>query len=119
MSKFSSLLKSHHLILGYVLKYKSNHEDENMLSALQDGNQYTVPSGRKICQKLDRILRPEGTVLARDMPEVIDKVGLVARAAYWVVPVHEPEHESVGRGKILVATKKLGMLQSTSDERFF
>lgn len=53
------------------------------------------------------------------MPEVIDKVGLVARAAYWVVPVHEPEHESVGRGKILVATKKLGMLQSTSDERFF
>lgn len=101
------------------MKYKSNHEDENMLSALQDGNQYTVPSGRKICQKLDRILRPEGTVLARDMPEVIDKVGLVARAAYWVVPVHEPEHESVGRGKILVATKKLGMLQSTSDERFF
>ncbi|XP_077234620.1 putative pectin methyltransferase QUA3 [Tasmannia lanceolata] len=57
--------------------------------------------------EIDRILRPEGTVIIRDLPEVIDKVGQVARSVRWTVRMHSPEPESNGREKILVATKKL------------
>jgi len=55
--------------------------------------------------EMDRILRPEGTVIIRDSPEVIDKVARVALAVRWLVTIHEKEPESSGREKILVATK--------------
>lgn len=55
--------------------------------------------------EMDRILRPEGTVIIRDSPEVIDKVARVALAVRWLVSIHEKEPESSGREKILVATK--------------
>ncbi|KAJ8441547.1 hypothetical protein Cgig2_026348 [Carnegiea gigantea] len=55
--------------------------------------------------EMDRILRPEGTVLMRDSPEVIDKVNRVAHALRWTTAIHEKEPESSGRERILVATK--------------
>ena len=64
--------------------------------------------------EMDRILRPEGTAVIRDAPEVIEKVGCIARAVRWTVKVHEPEPESRGGDKILVATKTFWKLPSAS-----
>ncbi|KAK4578387.1 hypothetical protein RGQ29_028485 [Quercus rubra] len=64
--------------------------------------------------EMDRILRPQGTVVVRDSPEVIDKVGRIARAIKWTATIHEKEPESHGREKILVATKKFWKLPSAS-----
>lgn len=64
--------------------------------------------------EMDRMLRPEGSVVVRDSPEVIDKVGRIARAVRWAYTVHEKEPESNGREKILVATKTFWTLPSVS-----
>lgn len=64
--------------------------------------------------EMDRILRPQGTVVVRDSPEVIDKVGRIARAIKWTAAIHEKEPESHGREKILVATKKFWKLPLAS-----
>ncbi|KAK7394844.1 hypothetical protein VNO78_15385 [Psophocarpus tetragonolobus] len=55
--------------------------------------------------EIDRMLRPEGTVVVRDAPEVIDKVALIASAVRWKPTIYDKEPESHGREKILVATK--------------
>ncbi|ERN19339.1 hypothetical protein AMTRI_Chr09g42970 [Amborella trichopoda] len=57
--------------------------------------------------EMDRILRPEGTVIVRDSPEVIERVARVARAVRWSATIHKTEQESSGKEKLLVATKKL------------
>ncbi|MED6220547.1 putative pectin methyltransferase qua3 [Stylosanthes scabra] len=68
-------------------------------------------SGKRRCNlvdlmvEIDRILRPEGTVVVRDTPEVIDKVARIARAVRWRPTIYDKEPESHGRDKILVATK--------------
>ncbi|CAK7348017.1 unnamed protein product [Dovyalis caffra] len=64
--------------------------------------------------EMDRILRPEGTVIIRDSPEVVDKVARVANAVRWSATIHEKEPESNGREKILVATKTFWKLPSAS-----
>ncbi|KAJ4830178.1 hypothetical protein Tsubulata_039742 [Turnera subulata] len=64
--------------------------------------------------EMDRILRPEGTVVIRDVPEVIEKVARVAHAVRWTTTIHEKEPESHGREKIMVATKTLWKLPSAS-----
>lgn len=70
-------------------------------------------SGKQRCHlvdvmvEMDRILRPEGTVVVRDSPEVIDKVNRVAHAMRWTTSIHEKEPDSNGRERILVATKTL------------
>lgn len=64
--------------------------------------------------EMDRMLRPEGTVIIRDSPEVIDKVSRVAHAVRWTTAIHEKEPESNGREKILVATKNFWKPPSTS-----
>lgn len=64
--------------------------------------------------EIDRILRPEGTVIIRDSPEVIDKVERIAPAVRWTASIHEKEPESHGREKILVATKNFWKLPSAS-----
>lgn len=64
--------------------------------------------------EIDRILRPEGTVIIRDSPEVIDKVDRIAPAVRWTASIHEKEPESHGREKILVATKNFWKLPSAS-----
>lgn len=60
--------------------------------------------------EMDRMLRPEGTVIVRDSPEVIDKVSRIATAVRWTATVHEKEPGSNGREKILVATKNFWKL---------
>ena len=55
--------------------------------------------------EIDRMLRPEGTVVVRDTPEVINKVASIARAVRWKPIIHDKEPDSHGREKILVATK--------------
>lgn len=55
--------------------------------------------------EIDRMLRPEGTVVVRDTPEVLDKVARIAQAVRWEHTVYDKEPESHGRDKILVATK--------------
>ncbi|KAL7203537.1 hypothetical protein ACSBR2_016756 [Camellia fascicularis] len=76
-------------------------------------------SGKRRCNlvdlmvEIDRMLHPEGTVVIRDSPEVIDKVGRIAHAIRWTSTVHEKEPNSHGREKILVATKSFWKLPST------
>lgn len=62
--------------------------------------------------EMDRMLRPEGTVVVRDSPEVIDKVSRIANTVRWTAAVHDKEPGSNGREKILVATKNLWKLPS-------
>ncbi|XP_021767324.1 probable methyltransferase PMT13 [Chenopodium quinoa] len=70
-------------------------------------------SGKQRCHlvdvmvEMDRILRPEGTVVVRDSPEVIDKVNRIAHAMKWTTSIHEKEPDSSGRERILVAIKTL------------
>ncbi|KAH0933687.1 hypothetical protein HID58_010804 [Brassica napus] len=64
--------------------------------------------------EMDRILRPEGKVLIRDTPEVLDKVARMAHAVRWSSTIHDKEPESHGREKILVATKPLWKMPSNS-----
>lgn len=64
--------------------------------------------------EIDRMLRPEGTVVIRDSPEVIEKIERISRAIRWRPTIHDKEPESHQREKILVATKKLWKLPSGS-----
>ncbi|KAG4925479.1 hypothetical protein JHK87_051019 [Glycine soja] len=53
--------------------------------------------------EIDRMLRPEGTVVVRDAPEVIDRVARIASAVRWKPTVYDKEPESHGREKILLS----------------
>ena len=64
--------------------------------------------------EMDRILRPEGTVVIRDSPEVIEKIGRIAHAVRWTATINEKEPESHAREKILVGTKNFWKLPSAS-----
>ncbi|CAL1379370.1 unnamed protein product [Linum trigynum] len=64
--------------------------------------------------EMDRILRPEGTVVIRDSPEAIERVARIANAVRWTATIHEKEQESHGPQKILVATKNFWTLTSAS-----
>ncbi|KAK3034868.1 hypothetical protein RJ639_033231 [Escallonia herrerae] len=77
-------------------------------------------SGKSRCNlvdlmvEIDRMLRPDGTVVIRDSPEVIEKVDRITRAVRWTATIHEKEPESNAREKILVATKIFWKLPSAS-----
>ncbi|XWS35746.1 hypothetical protein CRYUN_Cryun20dG0022600 [Craigia yunnanensis] len=64
--------------------------------------------------EIDRMLRPQGTVVIRDSPEVIDKVARIAHAVRWTATINDNEPESHGRENILVATKTFWQLTSAS-----
>lgn len=64
--------------------------------------------------EMDRILRPEGTVIIRDSPDVIEKVIRIAHAIRWTISTPVKEPESNGKERVLVATKKFWSLQSNS-----
>ncbi|KAM2005346.1 hypothetical protein FF1_000583 [Malus domestica] len=65
--------------------------------------------------EMDRMLRPEGTVVVRDSPEVIEKIARIAHAVRWTATIHEKEAASHGREKVLVATKIFWQLPSVSN----
>jgi putative homogalacturonan methyltransferase len=44
--------------------------------------------------EMDRILRPEGTAIIRDRPDVIKKLTSIAHAIRWTTEVYESEPES-------------------------
>jgi SAM-dependent methyltransferase len=64
--------------------------------------------------EMDRLLRPEGTVVVRDSPESIAKIDRITSSIRWKSTVHDKEPESQGRERILVATKTLWTLPSSS-----
>ncbi|KAL0373634.1 UNVERIFIED_CONTAM: putative methyltransferase PMT13 [Sesamum radiatum] len=64
--------------------------------------------------EIDRMLRPKGTVIIRDSPEVIDKLGHISHALRWTTSVHDKEPGSHGKERVLVATKGLWELTSAS-----
>ncbi|CAM8891889.1 hypothetical protein QQ045_025571 [Rhodiola kirilowii] len=64
--------------------------------------------------EMDRILRPEGTVIIRDTPDVIEKAVRIAHAIKWTTSVYDKEPESHANEKILVATKTFWKLPSSS-----
>ncbi|XP_076907223.1 putative pectin methyltransferase QUA3 [Bidens hawaiensis] len=64
--------------------------------------------------EIDRLLRPEGTVVIRDSPEMIKKVNHVASSVRWESTIHDTEPESNGNEQILVATKLLWTISSSS-----
>ncbi|GJT82300.1 probable methyltransferase PMT13 [Tanacetum coccineum] len=64
--------------------------------------------------EMDRLLRPEGTVVVRDSPEIIAKIDRITSSIRWKSTVHDKEPESQGRERILVATKTLWTLPSSS-----
>ncbi|KAM0048279.1 putative S-adenosyl-L-methionine-dependent methyltransferase [Helianthus debilis subsp. tardiflorus] len=55
--------------------------------------------------EMDRLLRPEGTVVVRDSPEFIAKLDRISSSLRWKSTIHDKEPESQGRDRILVATK--------------
>ncbi|CAH9096569.1 unnamed protein product [Cuscuta europaea] len=73
-------------------------------------------SGKSRCNlvdlmvEIDRMLRPEGTVIIRDSPEVINRTEHIAHAINWTTSIHEKESGSPGMEKILLANKKLWSL---------
>uniref|UniRef100_A0ACD5UUF3 Uncharacterized protein n=1 Tax=Avena sativa TaxID=4498 RepID=A0ACD5UUF3_AVESA len=77
-------------------------------------------SGKNRCDlfdvmlEMDRILRPEGTAVIRDSPDMIDKAVQVAQSIRWTTQVHASEPESGSTEKILVATKTFWKLPLTS-----
>ncbi|CAI5478407.1 unnamed protein product [Closterium sp. Yama58-4] len=56
--------------------------------------------------EVDRLLRPGGTVVIRDLPDVLEGVQRAARAAHWNVTAYLPEKGS-SREQLLVARKPL------------
>nr|XP_043619576.1 probable pectin methyltransferase QUA3 [Erigeron canadensis] len=64
--------------------------------------------------EIDRLLRPEGTFVAHDSPEMIRKLYRVASSVRWESTIHNTEPGSNGNEQILVATKILWTLPSSS-----
>lgn len=60
--------------------------------------------------EIDRMLRPEGTLVVRDRADIINKVAQVAKAVRWEPIIHDQEPESHGGEKVLVATKRFWTL---------
>ncbi|XP_071698083.1 probable pectin methyltransferase QUA3 [Rutidosis leptorrhynchoides] len=64
--------------------------------------------------EIDRLLRPEGTVVVRDSSEMISRLDHIARSVRWESTIHNSEPESNYNEQILVATKLLWTLPSSS-----
>eukprot|EP00252_Welwitschia_mirabilis_P024533 TRINITY_DN7315_c0_g2_i1.p1 TRINITY_DN7315_c0_g2~~TRINITY_DN7315_c0_g2_i1.p1 ORF type:complete len:604 (+),score=93.58 TRINITY_DN7315_c0_g2_i1:109-1920(+) len=60
--------------------------------------------------EMDRILRPEGTVVVRDAPRVIKRVQKIANAIHWDTEIYKTEPESSGKERLLVARKQFWTL---------
>ncbi len=56
--------------------------------------------------EMDRILRPEGTVIIRDSPGMIAHVVKVAKAIRWSFEISESEPGAPGKEQIFVARKE-------------
>lgn len=68
--------------------------------------------------EMDRILRPEGSVIVRDGVEVLNKVMKIARGMRWDIKMLDHEDGPLVPEKILVVVKQywVGSGNSTSAE---
>lgn len=64
--------------------------------------------------EVDRILRPEGTVVVRDTPTVLEEVAKIASRIRWSTETHQTEPESNGKERLLVASKQFWLLPSST-----
>lgn len=59
-----------------------------------------------ILLEMDRILRPEGTVIIRDDVDMLLKVKIIAQAMQWDARIADHERSPHEREKILFAVKQ-------------
>eukprot|EP00249_Psilotum_nudum_P010945 c22865_g1_i3 orf=614-2377(-) len=63
--------------------------------------------------EMDRILRPEGMVVIRDSPQVLDSISKIAGAIHWLSKTFNIEVEALGNEKLLLAKKQFLKLASS------
>lgn len=63
---------------------------------------------------MDRILRPEGTVIFRDDVDVLNKVKMITRGMRWDAKMVDHEDGPLEAEKILVVFKQYWVGNSTS-----
>lgn len=56
--------------------------------------------------EMDRILRPEGTVVIRDTPGMLARVAKVAKAVQWKFEIFDTEPGASGKERMFIATKQ-------------
>ncbi|KAG0457143.1 hypothetical protein HPP92_022300 [Vanilla planifolia] len=84
----------------YPRTYDLIHAD-NIFSMYQDRCDITY-----ILLEMDRILRPEGTVVFRDTVEVLVKVQVITKGMRWESKIEDHESGPFNPEKVLVAVKK-------------
>jgi hypothetical protein len=60
-----------------------------------------------IVLEMDRILRPGGTALVRDLTDVVQEIEAIAKSARWKTRIMETENGPYGEEKLLICTKLL------------
>lgn len=59
----------------------------------------------EVMVEMDRILRPEGTIIIRDTPTMLSRVSKIAKAIQWKFEIFDPEPGTSGKERIFVGTK--------------
>jgi hypothetical protein len=62
--------------------------------------------------EMDRILRPQGTVIIRDTPSMLARVSKIAKAIQWKYQIFDSEPGNSGKVRIFVATKQFWKAES-------
>lgn len=65
--------------------------------------------------EMDRILRPDGMVVIRDTPEIIEKLSKIVGAVRWTSRIFNTELESSGKEMLLLVNKKFWTLSSSAN----
>lgn len=69
-----------------------------------------------ILLEMDRILRPEGTVIFRDEVDALNKVSKIARGMRWETKMMDHEDGPLVPEKILIAVKQYWVANGTSTD---
>lgn len=69
-----------------------------------------------ILLEMDRILRPEGSVIIRDDVDILVKVKSIINGMEWDSQIVDHEHGPLEREKILFAVKKYWTAPASSDQ---
>lgn len=60
----------------------------------------------EVMVEMDRILRPQGTVIIRDTPTMLGRVSKIATAIQWKHEIFDSEPGNGDKIRIFVATKR-------------
>ena len=66
--------------------------------------------------EMDRILRPQGTVIIRDTPTMLARVSKIAKAIQWKYEIFDSEPGNAGKVRIFVATKKFWKAEAAESQ---